>query len=776
MRTLSQLREEFGPAALSFFRECLVPGSNRLAQLSEARRAAYYYKGEQHLVPVQARPEIGVSWRPVTSPEVVTGLYAGQDVTIDNYTLNMMTRDVDVVASIMARGQPRAEVGSSGPAHKVSTTVADAIRNVLSVWDYSYNNMDFKLQVARWMVLYPGALFGIVQPVADPGKYGWTDEPVYEEIVTAVPARDNCAECGWMGQGDASQICPQCLAPLDPAFQTPGREEKTVQQTGTKRRPNIGIEFTVRNVLTTFCTPGVKDLTDATWVVDAHYDMPVGRIHERFAKARELVKLEATSSTRTADVSTAAHIQMTINSAQGLTPSYRKGVADVVTHWIDPVEYIRWEGKPFHQDLVNYFPEGVKCTWIENTLVEMVHENFRDAVVMITHDAQPPDATPSRFRPYMDGQTILNELYTQTVRMAATSVPLYLVPSNLIDTNELMTNRHLPNRFLPITAGIARENIIKVEPAAIEPGREGMMMMTIRQMRESVGVTDMILGIGNPDTARAAVINREQSLQIFQAPYQQGMRLYIQAQELYVRMTAKYRMSRIWKPRAAGAPPSAVEVGDLGKVLTTSWRLEMDETVPMTRPDMRAQLRETFQSISTLPPLVEALQFGYPGNAEKLGEFVALAGWTNETLDLTKALMGVYDSIIEAAWPEELIAADPGPVPTPEQKAEWQNLVMRVLAEEPPLVMPNNRNIPLAAVAQIGQILLNRSDRFRTLYRANFPAWIRCDKYNQEAEKQLAQMTPPPGPGGPEAPSAAPLPPGQVPDGQQLMPDLQMNA
>jgi hypothetical protein len=755
----------------------VTKSGNRQQQLSEYRRVAWYYKGVQWLVPAMLGNE--PTWLPATNELAVRTAFPEGSTDASSYTLNLMTQDVDIVSSIMARVAPKATVVSDDARHQVPTAVREAIDRVLGLFDAMYNVTAVKLPLARWAVLCPGGLFAIVRPVADPGRFGWSDEPVYEQVELVEPGRSRCVEpsCGW--EGPVAEICPGCGSLLDPQYGVPKQVRTEPRQTGTVRVPNIGIDVTFRNVATTYCSEGARSLEDATHVVDLDM-LPIGRVMQQFKDAQQIAGLYPETMGDFAVSHENSTLEQELMSSAGDATSANKRRVEVATLWLDPAEYV-FVAPAVRAKLQEFYPRGCRTTWVKRRLVEIVASDFRDEVAMVTHDGQPPSATPSRFRPYMDGQTIINELYNMVINAVSTMTPTTFVPSNLIDANVLNEQRQYPSRHVPVMPGLlSTEKPYTTQPGALDGAVVSLIASVIARTRESVGITDMIRGTGDPETARAAAIGREQSLQAFQAPYQQLLRLYVRAMTLYVMMIARYRFSRIWVPRSAGKPPMPVELNDLGRVLSTAWRLQVDETLPMTRPDMKAHLSEMMNRIAAIPAAAEALGFGYSGNALILSELMGMQGWSSQTADAIKVLQGIFDSILEIPLPSEVQALGPAPKDKDGERA-WMRQVAEILASEESLVQVSPRHVPLELVVSEGGRLLNTSDAYRSVYRSNYPGWLRCDKYLSTAaqmlKEQQAAAAPPGAPGAP-SPGPGAQPPagqgvtGQVPDGTQMLPAL----
>ena len=771
-----RLQAQLSPLFLRYSSWAWDTGINqtRWDQVREARRVLWFYKGVQYLAETMTRQ--GPNWVPVNDEAVMhaAGLQE-RSPAILAYTMNFLTGDVDLVASILARISPRAKPVAHDVRQKLPVPLQEAIERILAHFDGQYNRTDVKLPIARWFAMLPGAVFSHVQAVADAGKYGISEEPTLEEVEEQTEGAVLCTACGTYSPGQ-HEFCPvpSCGALiLEENVQAP--EVRKVQKPGQpKRVPNIGFEVRWSNLLNTWITPDAKDLEEATWLVHEE-QLPLGRLLQRYDVERSMLASPVYSgwTSRSYNFVDLQGIRAIAASSTGQAIPNLYNRYSVLRMWLDPSEYELIEDEQTRRELYTYFPNGIRTSWLRatatsNNLIEAVPENFRDCWAMKTHDAQPPDATPSHFRPYMDAQTAINDLLNIAIMTAMASGGLTMVPNNLIDTQLMATLRRFPGSVVGMGPDFDRTKIHTIDGAQLDGAILNFIEMLLRMGRQAVNITDSVRGSSATGVAREAVINREQSLQAFQPKYKQLLELFKETATNYIKQMARFRMSRIWVPKSAGAAPSFVEIQDLGKLLEVGWRLDVDETLPLTPADQRTALLDSLPKLAQIPAIAEVAGFADPLNAQRVLDMIGIPDFFSRTASMVRAIRGVFESIVAQPVPEgfDEVPQDP------EALDQWREETRMLVDNEPLIVEPNNDHIPLAAVADLGSTILNFTEEFRALYRSKHYAWLRCDKYVKAAKEQLAAMAPPPGaPPSGGAPGAG-GPPGDVPNGDSLPPEI----
>lgn len=744
-------------------------GTTRWDQVREARRALLFHKGLQYLAEFNDQP----NWAPVGDRAVLkaAGLQpSGQ--TILAYTFNFMTGDVELISSILARATPHAKPTAHDVRQPLPAPTAEVIERALSYYDGRHNNSETKMPVARWFAMLPGGIFSHVQVVADAGRYGTSMEPKIIDVEFQDPGSWYCPNCGAGGEG-VVDVCTNCgsLIMEENRVAPHVRKEKGTEQV---RVPNLGVEVRFSNLLNTWMTDGAKSIDDATWLVHQDDSLTKGQLLQRFQVQEELIANPtfASSMTRSYSFVDLPSVRALALSSTGQTNPTRFNRYTVTRMWLDPSEYALLNDQSVVDILREYFPDGLRTSWLPGSssgqpqLIEAIPENMRDCWAVATHDGQPPDASPSPFRPYFDGQMAINDLVNIAIMSAMSSGSLTLVRKDALNAEAIARLRRYPGTVLPVGPNFNRDAIQQLSGTELRGELLSLIERFLTMIREAVGITASVRGNSATGVAREAVINREQSLQALQPWYKQFLGLHIATAANYVRQLARYRLSRIWVPRSAGAEPTAVEIGDLGNVLKTGWRLDVDETLPLSPAEQRQILTDMVPKLAQAQ-LTDAFGLSDPLNAGTLLSMLGVDNLIVRPAAIRATIESIFETITSAPPPPGLEQAPTDPA----KSGEFGEAARAAVEAEQPIVMPNNDAVPLEAAVDIGSFLLYHTRHYRALYRGNHVAWLRCQKYVQVARQMLAEMQPPPGPpseGPGSGPQQQPNPPGQVPNGDSL--------
>ncbi len=631
------------PASLREFRPVLdhvITGSilpaidyEKIIQFNEIRRNDSYWRGDQNTYPYLHGGEF-LDWAGVSgSPNQLSPRVMGEDDddASDDYVVNSYRGDMRKLIAVLGQrapnvnGEPRIkdndeQIRRARKAQKVAQLLSDS-------WDPVILQQRLVHSLAK-----NGTTFIYTPWVVDGYRYGYTEEPIYEQSQERVGNFSfQCPECALEEESFAPpEICPSCGAEIPPTSVIPPEMATSLNQMGSKRYANGNVEIAIESGLTVTTPYWIRDLIESPWL---RYELEAdkGVLLRRFPQLRELGGSYGPTGPSGYSTDYGRFTREEIKSFSG-TPYYSQPEGWLYTRWWwRPDMYERIDDDERRKELQDQFPDGMKITAVNGFIIQVRPERM-DSVWTLCVPEQCETAYPGG---YMNDSIQFQEMWDNLINIvhshAEKSIPWNIIDPSIINpkTIDRMGRTSAEVIFANAnTAGKLSNGIYQFDPAPSRPEHVAWAQALQGFNREITGILPSIFGGGEPhQTLGEAEIDRNQALAVLNLLWN-NIRA---ATEGYYRNATmqfgRYSGGKFHLPLTDGAEShETVEVGDVSDLLLGGWKFDAEEQMPMTAGQRRAYVMGLLQQPNM--ELLDRLGFFHPTKIVQLDEAIfGMTGW-----------------------------------------------------------------------------------------------------------------------------------------------------
>jgi hypothetical protein len=586
--------------------------AHRLRLYLKAQRNDLYYRGVNRVAPKLAGDRVFMA--PVE-------MRSADGAEIREYSVNKIRGDGRKLISIIGQKHPNVNAVPQNPRSEEDRAAAREYEKAAAVLREWWKMPELQMRAILYLYKY-GTLFGFVRWVSDGHRYGYREEPVYEQReVVAEPGRYTCPACGGTQQADEiPQACNQCGAPADSSGWVEPEKIVVPVVVDTKRYPRGRVELTLTNMMHVRVPLHASSLEECDYLI-YEYEVPRHRAIAAFPDLRD--KLQNADSTGGSNAGALARASIASPSGGRLQP------ANMVTYtlvWLRPAMFEAIEDAKLREQMKSNYPDGVRLTIVGDELVSMEADRIDDHWAFAL--SQPSDTVYSD--PLLDDMIDFQDAYTDALTIAIETLqrglPITLFSPDVIDPKKLAQTPALPAEMIPVRAGAGNniQNAIVTVPTARFPDELPKFMAAFEEdVRDATGIRPELWG-GGPagGTATEYIRRQNQALAQHGAEWLFLRQFWARMFDCGVRELARYAAEEIVVPTSEGSGATDVEVIDLAALQAGSAHFESDEAIPLNM----AQQREYLQQLLTgMPPdVAQALGVFHPSNIGILRELLGL--------------------------------------------------------------------------------------------------------------------------------------------------------
>jgi hypothetical protein len=682
--------------------------------------ADQYYRGIQYkfINSIGGAPRLasGVN---VDAFRAAMGLADSDDIPmVLDYVLNFFKGDVDKIMAVMCRAKPYTKAqalfeGIPGVQDVLST--ADAVAGYLD------KVVDFPGVISKLgstLLKYPGGGYLLVDYESDEAKYGATDLPIKESTTQLIEGHYLCPECGGVtreedlviGEDPNGELfdpaCKECGLLLTPQDWLEAQEIEVPEVVEVVKVPNGAVKIKARSGLTVRVPFISETLEEAPFIGDVYQEY-AERVKMWFPAHADRIK-GGRSIGLGVDSQLASDVTARVASPSGGTMIQQDGVSRVeyARWWVDPCFYGHLKDCGASEEVVARFrelyPSGVRMTIVNgDVLVEMVDMcKEHQWCAVKTGEGDFIACAPAHMEPYLSACDMVNTVMNMVEEVLSTEAPVTIASTEVIDWNALRNS--VPGRggrkILPAKpgAGDLRRGFQDLPVSQPSGTAIQFITMVIDRVREICGVSPALFGAGQYNTAREALVSREQAMAMLQPIYAAVVRAIASGKMLAANLLAKFAGDVVFFPRSPNGNTVAIPLPGLPDILNGGWVYAGDETLPVSPADRRDQIEKLLQN----PALQQVLGVTHPDNLDVLGEIIAITDWTlpgkNEVDALHKEideivmgygqpdLMGIVDPALASEVYRSWLLSEKGARLKRVDREGWERVKEAMAAYQPP--------------------------------------------------------------------------------------------
>lgn len=591
----------------------------RTKQLLVLERNERYWRGNHYHYPIASGRT--VDWSSVTG-NLLSGPAQRTAKGVYDYVLNYVYGDGLKLVGILGRA-PHAksspDINNQENSNR-SRKVDDILRNLIPHWDVEVQQMALVLSLYK-----NGTTFGYTPFVNSKKRYGQTTVPVYsEKTVEIAPERYSCPECGWDQAVSEGPECRSCGITMGP-------DNIAAPEYGTMAQPggellafdNGSVEFYLCTAYTVSTPYYLKTLDDSPWLLYEYEDYPSNLIaaYPQIGPRRKEFQAAGSMATADYDAANARQRAATFVGNPSTTPTYLWKYSCL---WVTPGTYWTTEDNMLRGYLEDNYPSGVKLVSING---KVLAEAAEDEALSEVWSACKPCVGEYLYpqplcTPYIRANDLINDGYNIMAQTAEKGIPMHFVDPRVVNLKALKQYEASVMEFypaIPDAIGRLRDAIWSTEPAKLNPAVSAIMETALGAARQITGLLEPLWG-GQPErqqTLGEAEMRRNQALAVHTTTWNHIRSFWARCYENAVLQFAKYSADKLYFHNRMGSPhmpAREVEVGDLSDLMKGGWHIEVDENIPLTFGQKRAQWWKLIEAAAQAPMLAQMLGLDQPAN------------------------------------------------------------------------------------------------------------------------------------------------------------------
>ncbi len=293
------------------------------------------------------------------------------------------------------------------------------------------------------------------------------------------------------------------------------------------------------------------------------------------------------------------NVRMAVQNSSATGESCMKDATETHT-WFRPSQYHAIQDKHTRAVFFENFPDGLRVTHAGSQLALVRNECLDDHIEIRHPRVSDGQSRRSIGANYLPLQKILNQNIGLLVRYFVGCVPRRFAASGPIDVEAINQQTNDPARITPVMleAGQRIQDITGIEnvPTPTTGLMEFVQWLVNGAPEAMDGATPAMFGQGQTGTVGEAALNRDQSLQVFSAPWSQICQGLARSATQAAKAAALNRKTRI-RSRTPGRQRLVVELENLrGDALCYAESLE----IPQTLAEQEAQTAALIQASSSV--------------------------------------------------------------------------------------------------------------------------------------------------------------------------------
>lgn len=592
-------------------REVLNP--ERQLHINMLDRNQRFWKGQHYAYPTLSAN--GVEWR--NSAGNMMSEREKRRRGVFDYVLNYYYGDGLTLVGVLGR-VPNAIAESIHPDDlyvKRSEIVNRIIESLSSHWqsELEQSEIVYTLYTCSTVFLY-------TPYVVSRRKYGTTKVPRYaEKPVQVSEGGFRCEACGSpVSESDAvanQMACPACMAPLNEANYIPPQTEMFPVQDGEDEFQNGSVEF-YRYDSYTVSTPFVSKFEDVPHLTLEYEEFPgvLLSAYPQIIPRRKQFESDMGSAGNSTQDREARDRRTSISDIarqENRTRRWR-----YTRTWLKPSMYPMFLDEKFGAGLAQAYPDGLKVTLIQGRVVDLEEEDLHAVWAAIKPTVGGGLYPQPLGNPYIRANELINDGFNIMAKTAMKGIPFHFYNPSMINPKMFKNGADVMDSYpvLPNAAGDIQHAFHTPKTSELQPSVVQMMTTAVGASREIVGVTDPLTGRSQvQQTLGEAELKRNQALLPHNTVWNNIRHGWGDAYRNAVVQFAKNSAGKIFFRGSIPGVPEEMEFeqGDLEDVLRGGWFIEVEESIPMTWGQERAQ---TWQLIEGGPPVWELMGLTQPNN------------------------------------------------------------------------------------------------------------------------------------------------------------------
>ncbi len=633
---------------------------SKTRHLRDIQRNQRYWKGEHYAAPVwQGDRLIWQSARDITSA-------AKDSSALNDYVLNYVYGEGLNLVGILGRVPNATAVADSEEAVAVeaSKKVDRIIRSLWAHW--GVEQLQFDLVFCHWL---NGTAFAYTPFVVNPQKYGHTVVPQYEMQEQVVdPEHYECFRCQSASsvqevQSVGSQ-CPVCGSLLGPESLFAAKTEQMPVQVGEKKFANGSTEIYLFSAMQ-FTTPyKIKDMENCPWGVleyEENSSVLMSTYPELADRLSEFHGFQA--GTLAADLSGQARdVRAEAASYQRHAQHWSSNDWLYQRAWITPPMYYglaykadRNKIRQTVDDLMAVYPDGMKATYVNGRLLRVENERLSEVWSACKPTVGETLYPQPLCTPMIQANDLINDGHNIGVQTAQKGMSLNLYDSSVINSKYFKTQRAAVADWIPATPDVAtklREAVFTTTPAQLQPAVVSMMQTARMASQEIIHITPALTGTDQREkTIGESEMNRNQALLPHNTQWSFIRKFWSDVYTKAAVQFAKHSDGNLYFRVNTALPTAIVKINEIDSILSGGWHVEVDQAIPLTWGQRRAQ---TFQMFEGGPDMIRLFGMDRPKNLKTIYEILG-----NEDFEVPG--MAEYNKVM--ADIRELLTQEPIPGP-----------------------------------------------------------------------------------------------------------------
>lgn len=249
-------------------------------------------------------------------------------------------------------------------------------------WFKSQEKTHTKLVKMIYLLWTDGTFGSYVRSVADGDRFGWIEEPVYEEVERQVgEAQYQCEVCQTINEHGIG--CANCGAPLPIEPNVPAPVIREQVPVGLDRKPKSRTTRDVAGGLELKLPPTAEDISEFPYLIRSR-EVPKANVRATWPEMAKQVQGGQVGSPRFDGATSTVEKRARLQVAHGLTADNRPvpiRTADYVTlteAWFSRKAFFELDDEQLRDELLRTFPKGCYVAFADDTFLEARDENMMD--------------------------------------------------------------------------------------------------------------------------------------------------------------------------------------------------------------------------------------------------------------------------------------------------------------------------------------------------------------------------------------------------------------
>lgn len=571
------------------------------------------------------------------------------------FPVNVYGARQDKITAAGAREVPGLKFAPKDPNSPPDQTMADESDKYLKVW---LLDSDIKSLVARiWRFFYTdGSTVLWTRSVADQQRWG-TEKPDQDKVYGAPEDQGVTPETEM--QDDTPPTGAQDETDGDDAGGANTEQPSTEQ-------PAVCEITTAHGVLESKKPIYCDEIHDMGYVRIAT-ETDVDILRERYSWIEDKITAgqSVAGSSDQYDRMARINVRLAVQNSSASGETFEKDATETHT-WFRPSQYRMIKDKAVRSVFYKNFPDGLRVTHAGSELAFVRNESMDNHIVIVHSKDGDGQNRRSIGNNYLPLQKILNQNIGLLVRYFVACVPRRFAAEGPLDVAAMNQQSNDPSIITPVIleSGQTIQGLTGIEnvPQPTTGLMEFVQWLVDGGPEAMDGATPTMFGNGDVGTVGESQLNRDQSLQVYSAPWAQTCVGLAKCATQAAKAASKNRKTNI-RSRTPGQGRLTVELSNMqGDALCYAVSLEIPQTLA-EQEAQTAELVEKSPQVQIYKAIVDD-----PMNLPFFSQMPSLSGLNIPGLDAVEKQQGEFELLMESA-PLDNPALQEWP-----QYAQWQQL------------------------------------------------------------------------------------------------------